>query len=204
MNHGVLFQKLIQKVNKMTRTPSRKLTSIDRKQLCKITEGRFQILNEELSSRRQAIRSAISKQVLEEHKTNIAETRKKLENWQKEEKKVAEKVEQLQHDHDAKRTAIIEEAKSKGLTVGRPTYGTTIEDIKPANLDKTVTDRMDKILEDYNAAKINLRTLELETLEKISIAGLETEEAQDFLTEIPELDKLLPPVTEIPELLTKN
>lgn len=188
----------------MARTASRKLTSADRKQLCKITEGRFQILNEELSSRRNSIRMAITKQVLAEHEKDIADTRKKLENWHKEEEKTEERKRELDKALEAKRTDIVEEAKQKGLTVGRPTYGTTAESVGPQNLDKSVNDRMDQILDDYNAAKINLRTLELETLEKISIAGLESVEAEEFLTEIPELDKILPPADQIPELLQNN
>lgn len=46
-----------------------------------------------------------------------------------------------------------------------------------------------------------MRTLELETLEKISVAGLESEDARQFMTEIPDIDNLLPAPEKALELI---
>lgn len=178
-----------------------KLSATDRKQLCKITEGRFEMLNQELSARKNDISEMIKKHVIDSHKGNIKKIEDRLSKV-KEERKLTDLEYQNKLDEvDKKRKIIIKEAKEMGLTVSKPSYGQDIEEISPTDLNSAVREKANQIYKEYNAAKINLRTLELETLEKISVAGLETDDARDFMTEIPDIDKLLPAPAQVKALI---
>lgn len=189
------------------------LSANDRKQLVKITEGRFEILRNELSIRRNEIEREINKQVVAEHEKDITEIRKALDKWAEQEKKMHEK-----HDaeadalrkkqtqevelHKSERNDIYDIASRKKLTIQKPGYGTEKEKITPENLANVVKNRMDSFENDYLLARKQLKTQELDVIEKISVSGLESPDSIDFLGQIPDVDTLLPPLNEAKELIS--
>lgn len=172
----------------MSSSTANKLTATDRRQLCKITEGRFEMLRSQLMARKNDIELILREQVMNDNNKDVKKYQDKLVALQKEMQSVKNR-----------RDAVIAEANSKGLVV-KTSYNNETGTIQPKNIDQLVKNKAAVLYKEHGAAEINLRTLELETLEKISVAGIESDEAKDFLGEIPNIDTLLPAPEALKEL----
>lgn len=177
------------------------LSATDRKQLCKITEGRFEILNEQLNSRKNQIMQEIREQVLADHQNEIEAVRAELLALQKKKEEAEEAHQRVLKGIDYEKQGIVNKASDSGLKVTYSRYDNSGNfTVEPKNIDKSVRVRTDEVLGEFNSAGHNLRTMKLNILENISVAGLESEEAKDFLGEIPKIDDLLPAPEDIKAL----
>lgn len=197
-----------------------KLTATDRKALAKITEGRFEILHEQLQTRREEIREVAEKNIVDQHTSAIEKITKSLHSLadtraelvQLEATYEAERQAlRLKHETDIKaKTAAVDaqqnkidtQAEDQGLTVKRDRYGAPGNfRVVVSNISDSVNAKFSNVLTEYNAARLNLETMKLQTLERIAVSGLESAEAEDFLTTIPIIDDLLPAPEALKELL---
>lgn len=183
----------------MASTTVGKLTATDRKSLTKITEGRFEVLQEQLSQRLNEIKSLARERIVREHKADIDTYTLKARSLADEKVALDHRYEQDKADLERKQQLLDQDALNKGIKITRDRYGSTFK-VHPANIEAAVNEDFADILKGYNAAKLNLRTMKLEIQEKIAVSGLETDEAQKFLANIPSIDNLLPAPEDIPEL----
>lgn len=174
------------------------LSATDRKQLCKITEGRFEMLREQLGARWSEIDVAVREQVMQEHESDLKKVRKQLRLNDEKSDKLDEEHARKEKEIAREREDIIAFASDLGLSVSDKYQNRNT--VTPKNVDKAVKQRVGSYLLQYQDARRSLRSQELGVLEEISVAGLKSDEAKDFLGKIPDIDKLLPSVSEIPEL----
>lgn len=197
-----------------------KLTATDRKALAKITEGRFEILHEQLATRRTEIRETAEKNIVDAHKAEIEKITTKLHALAEERAELSQLQTQFEADRqtlrleheakinaksaalDTKQNKIDTQAEDQGLTVKRDRYGAAGNfKVAVADINESVNSKFSNVLAQYNAARLNLDTMKLQTLERIAVSGLESAEAEDFMTTIPIIDDLLPAPEALKELL---
>lgn len=111
-----------------------KLSATDRKQLCKITEGRFEMLHEELHSRKTKIEKIIEGEVIKSHEKDILKIQEGLKGLVDEENTANQEHKKTIEKIKIKKDNLIKKAKEIGLVVDKPGYGEVIPTIKPLNL----------------------------------------------------------------------
>lgn len=177
-----------------------KLSANDRKQLVKITEGRFNILRSAIKQRTNELRSEIHKEVQEEHASEIKDIRKKLVARARKEKENQERFNKRVNELAEELKEIEVEAADKGLRV-KTSYNDEIGTVTPVDIDSIVDSRMKDIYGGQSEILTELKKKEFDVIEEISVAGIESDEAKDFLGGIPSIDTLLPPPQKAKELV---
>lgn len=164
------------------------ITKAERDELRRIVKGRFELLTSQMMQREVQIRNEIQKLVEAEHREAIKKMKKREEPFWK-------KIDAIY----AEAREIVKEGVALGLT---PRYGVVdynqisagnrVTQWLIAHEGKKVNEAIAELKEKTGAAGINLRFEELKLLERIAVASLETEEAQELFSLIPDVDKLLP------------
>lgn len=174
------------------------ITATDRKALAKITEGRYEVIEQQLNARKREIEEIARQQIIDEHQAEIDNTWQKLRD-------IDDRKAKLEAEHDEKvrlldreQEDVEREAEKKGLRIARNySSGRTIV---PKDIDQKIKEKFKSIFKDYDTARYGLRTMKLQTLEKVHVAGLKSEAAVNFLGDLPDVDDLLPAPENIPQL----
>jgi CRISPR/Cas system-associated exonuclease Cas4 (RecB family) len=163
----------------------------DRTELRRILRARFELLHQQLMQRQHEVNNRLEEQIRKESEAAIKEAQRKAEVIHKKAQKLEAEAKQLALD-----------MKAKGVQPGNgqyagDTYSTFLtfsftERWSPINLHKKVQQAYKKVTEQAGVHKVDLRLQQLQLEEELAISALASDEAKDFLSKVPDIDKLLP------------
>ncbi len=175
------------------------MTATERKELRRIIAARFALLETELKSRRNAIKIRIENEMRDSKAKDIAAFEERIKELTTDAQALNEKSEKLfaeickagltpiplRHRNSSYKNNSWQFA-SDLMTIN------IIRKLDIANIDNNVQEATKQLLNEHGAAKLDLHKMQLQIEEELALGTIVSEEAQAFLTRIPNADKLLP------------
>jgi hypothetical protein len=159
----------------------------DRAELRRILKARFQLLHQQLMQRQHEVSNRIEEQIRKESETTIKEAVRKTEALRKKLHKLEEEAAQL-----------VKDMETRGVQPGDGRYDTRLLSVtltdrwSPVDLNKKVKQAYNKVTEQAGVHKVDLHLQQLQLEEELAISALGSDEAKEFLSRVPDIDKLLP------------
>ena len=160
----------------------------DRAELRRILKARFQLLHQQLHQREREVSNHLENQIRKEHEKAVKQAEKKTLALRKKAEKLAQEARDLQ-------------VEMKGLGIRPETgrgYNTELfewnfaDGWAPIDLSKKVQAAYKKVAEQAGLHKVDLHLQQLQLEEELAISALGSDEAKNFLSKVPDIDKLLP------------
>lgn len=159
----------------------------DRAELRRILKARFQLLHQQLHQREREVSNHLENQIRKEHEKAVKQAEKKTLALRKKAEKLAQEARELQA-----------EMKDLGIRPETKRYNTELfewniaDGWAPVDLSKKVQAAYKKVAEQAGLHKVDLHLQQLQLEEELAISALGSDEAKNFLSKVPDIDKLLP------------
>lgn len=184
----------------MPNPATKPMTATERKELRRIISARFELLDQELTTKKKAISANITKQLTDAKATTIAKYERKLAELAAKAQKLNDQSEALGKEiHEAGLTPRGTSAARRSLPVSSWQFASTmtttrvVRFLAVANIREATDTALSQLLSEHGVASLDLRRLQLNIEEDLALGTLQSQEARDFLSKIPTADKLLPP-----------
>lgn len=171
---------------------AKQMSKTERQTLIRLVKQRFRLLETGLAARRSQLERVTRDEVIAEHEAEAKQWKQRFED------EVVEPINRLiQEGYD-----LIKEAEKAGFQ--RTGYGwhnmtTRVGDYQregarfvPADLDRTVRERMVEKIGDKPMSKYALELEESKLVEQLLVGDLGSDDAKEFLGQIPTLEGLIP------------
>lgn len=171
------------------------ISKAERADLKRIVKSRIELIKEQISHRTLEVKNAIKDDIRSDYQDAIKQARDEVND-------ILERGKALESEADA----LIDSWRERGVDIVYQSYAKPItvdsrnREIKVYNENEEIQRRINELREKTGFAKINLRELELELLEELTIDSLDSEDAKKFLGKIPTIDSLLPKAEEAVQL----
>ncbi len=171
---------------------AKQMSKTERQTLIRLVRQRFKLLETGLAARRSQLERVTREEVMAEHEADAAKWKKRFED------EIIDPINELVQQGNK----LIKQAEQAGFD--RSGYGwhsitTRIHDYErqgagfvPVDLEKTVRDRMLAKLGDKPMSRYALELEESKLVEELLVGDLSSDDAKEFLTQIPTLEGLIP------------
>ena len=186
---------------------STKMTATERKEIRRLVDERFDLLDQQARTHEQHIANTIEENLMEQAQDVIKDAEKETEE-------LAKELEQLFSEHERKLEAINEKwvairrkYEERGLKSDynpryRLTDGGELNYIEwePKGISQVIKLEMAKLRAERGDATLNLATIKNEMLTDLTLGAVVSDEGRNFLDRIPKIETLLIPEADIQQI----
>lgn len=184
----------------MSETKQKPMTATERKELRRIIGQRFELLDQELAAKRAAVKRKVELEIQARKQERITYYEAALRDLNADAEALVKKGDDL---YDAMRQEGLTTSTQRGLRGHRwnqAGHAVTVDiarQVGVAKLGEMTQAATAEILEQHGIAKLNLSKMQLDIEERLATSALISDQAQEFLSLIPDPAALLPKPDEV-------